>query len=341
MGDQVEKHSVLVVDDTPENIDVIAGVLKPRYRVRAATSGKRALEIARSDSKPDMILLDIMMPDMDGYDVIGILKSNPVTAHIPVIFITAKTDQEDEEKGLAMGAVDYITKPISPQVVLARVKTHLALYNQNRELEKMVKIRTAELHQSRFDVIRHLAKAAEFKDTDTGMHVVRMSHYSKLLALAMETDHEWADLLFNAAPMHDIGKIGIPDNILLKPGKLTPDEWEIMKTHTTIGGDILSDDPSNLIQLAREIAISHHERWDGTGYPGALKGEKIPLSGRIVAIADVFDALVSDRPYKKAWTVEEAIALIEKDSGSHFDPHLVKLFKEHIDEIVVLKEKFS
>lgn len=336
-----QQQTILVVDDTPENIDVLAGVLRASYKVKAARNGKKALEIANSEQRPDMVLLDIMMPDMDGYEVLSRLKANPITAQIPVIFVTAMSELEDEERGLDLGAIDYITKPISPRIVLARVKTHLALYNQNRELERKVQLRTQELRESRFDVIRHLAKAAEFKDTDTGLHVVRMSHYSRIIANAINASPEWAELIFNAAPMHDVGKIGIPDSILLKPGKLTPEEWEVMKQHTVIGADILGDDPSELIQLAREIALSHHERWDGSGYPYGLAGEDIPLSGRIVAIADVFDALVSDRPYKKAWTIEEAMHLIEKDSGTHFDPRLVQAFRQNIPEVLRLKKQLT
>lgn len=338
---QTQQQTILVVDDTPENIDVLAGVLRGSYKVKAAISGRKALDIASSTPRPDMVLLDIMMPEMDGYEVLSRLKSNPITAQIPVIFVTAMTEHEDEEKGLDLGAVDYITKPISPRIVLARVKTHLALYNQNRELERKVHRRTQELRESRFDVIRHLAKAAEFKDTDTGLHVVRMSHYSRIVARAINASAEWAELIFNAAPMHDVGKIGIPDSILLKPGKLTPQEWDVMKQHTIIGADILGDDPSELIQLAREIALSHHERWDGSGYPYGLAGEDIPLSGRIVAIADVFDALVSNRPYKKAWTIDQAMQLIEKDSGTHFDPRLVQAFRQNIAEVVRLKKELT
>ncbi|MES9846245.1 MAG: response regulator, partial [Candidatus Sedimenticola sp. 6PFRAG5] len=224
-------QSILVVDDIPDNIEVLRGVLKPNYTVMAAINGEKALEIARSDSRPDMILLDVMMPGMDGYDVCRKLKEDPKTAGIPVIFITAKDEIENEELGFDLGAVDYITKPIRPRIVLSRVKTHIALYDQNRVLEYKVRERTALLNQTRLQIIQRLGRAAEYKDNETGMHIMRMSNYSRLLARAAGMDDTWVELLYNAAPMHDIGKIGIPDSILLKPGKLDAQEWETMKTH--------------------------------------------------------------------------------------------------------------
>ena len=267
------RQSILVVDDTPENIDVLTGILRPEFRVKAAINGERALKIAFSDPKPDMILLDIMMPVMDGYEVCRLLKKNPATANIPVIFITAKTQEEDEKKGLKLGAVDYITKPINPSIVQARIHTHLALYDQNRELEYKVKQRTHELDETRLQIIQRLGRAAEYKDNETGLHVIRMSHYSRFIAQAYGGNESWVELLFNAAPMHDIGKIGIPDNILLKPGKLNSEEWKIMKQHAEIGADIIGEHPSPLLTLSRIIAATHHEKWDGSGYPNGLAGE--------------------------------------------------------------------
>lgn len=341
MGNKKDKQTILVVDDTPENIDVLSGVLRPEYKIKAALNGEYALKIATGAPKPDMILLDIMMPGMDGYEVCSQLKANPATARIPVIFVTAKNQEEDEKKGLALGAVDYITKPISPPIVLARVHTHLALYDQNRVLEQKVRERTEELQQTRLEIIRRLGLAAEFKDNETGLHVIRMSHYSRLIAEVVEHGDKWSDLVFNAALMHDIGKIGIPDKVLLKPGKLDDEEWKLMRKHPEFGAAIIGKHSSELMQMSREIALSHHEKWDGSGYPYGLKGEEIPLSGRIVAIADVFDALTTERPYKKAWTVEDAVKLINENSGSHFDPNLVPLFHVVMPEILDIKEQHA
>lgn len=336
-----EKKTILVVDDTPENIDVLNGVLRSEFKVKAALNGERALKIVVADPKPVMILLDIMMPGMDGYEVCRQLKANPATQHIPVIFITAKNQEEDEKKGLELGAVDYITKPINPSIVLARVHTQLALYDQNLALDRKVRERTEELHETRLQIIRRLGRAAEFKDNETGLHVIRMSHYSRLIAEALDYGSDWEDLIFNAAPMHDIGKIGIPDSILLKPGKLDEDEWVLMKKHPKFGAEIIGNHDSLILSMSKEIAIAHHEKWDGTGYPNGLKGEDIPLSGRIIAVADVFDALTTARPYKKAWTVEDAVKLIDENSGTHFDPVLVATFREVMPQILDIKEQYA
>ncbi len=339
--DTSNRQTILVVDDTPENIDILSGVLREDYKVKAALNGERALKIVDADSKPDIILLDIMMSEMDGYEVCRQLKANPATHKIPVIFITAKSEDEDEQKGFELGAVDYITKPISPSIVKARVATQLALYDQSRTLEKKVQERTQQLTNTRLEIIRRLGRAAEFKDNQTGLHVIRMSHYTRLIAEALSYDEEWVDLIFNAAPMHDIGKIGVPDHILLKPGKLDDDEWNIMRRHPKIGADIIGDDDSPLLQMAREIAFAHHEKWDGSGYPRRLKGEEIPITARIVAIADVFDALTTVRPYKKAWAIEDAVKLIDEEAGKHFDPHLVTLFHSVLPEILDIREQYA
>nr|WP_199405181.1 MULTISPECIES: two-component system response regulator [Corallincola] len=336
-----DKATILVVDDTPENIDVLAGLLRDDYNVKAAKNGEIALKIAHLSPPPELILLDIMMPGIDGYEVCRRLKEDPVTKHIPVIFVTAKISPEDELRGLELGAVDYITKPISPPIVKARVKTQLALFNQNRELDRKVKEQTATIAETRQKVIERLGRAAEYKDNETGMHVVRMSHYSRILAVAVGMNEADADLLKAAAPMHDIGKIGIPDRVLQKPGKLDAEEWEVMQSHAVIGGEILGDDESELLKLAKLVALTHHEKWNGKGYPNGLAGEDIPLEGRIVAIADVFDALTSERPYKKGWSVEDAIALLEKEAGEHFDPRLVKLFVAELPKVLEVKASFS
>nr|WP_240905880.1 two-component system response regulator [Thiorhodococcus mannitoliphagus] len=331
----------MVVDDTPDNIDVLRGVLRDRYKIKAAVNGEQALRIATKETQLKMVLLDIMMPGMDGYEVCRQLKANPATAKIPVIFITAKNQEADERKGLELGAVDYITKPISPSLVLARVRTHLALFNQNQLLEQKVRERTEELMDTRMEIIRRLGRAAEFKDNETGLHVIRMSHYSRLIAAVVERGDDWSELVFNAAPMHDIGKIGIPDRVLLKPGKLDEQEWALMRRHPEFGADILGRHGSELMHMAAEIALTHHEKWNGSGYPRGLGGTGIPLHGRIIAIADVFDALTTERPYKKAWSVERAVGLIEEEAGSHFDPELVEIFLALLPEVLKIKETFA
>ena len=334
------KATLLIVDDTPENIDVLRGILKESYKLKIATDGEKALKIAKGEHKPDLILLDIMMPGIDGYEVCRQLKSNYITADIPVIFVTAKGEVDDESQGFDLGAVDYITKPVSPPLVLRRVSTHLTLYNKKRLLEGLVKEQTRTIEYTRLQIIQRLGRAAEYKDNETGMHVMRMSHYSQVLALAAGLSSADAALILNASPMHDIGKIGIPDNILLKPGKLDKDEWAIMLQHPQIGVEIIGDHDSLILNLAKEIALTHHEKYNGKGYPNSLKGQEIPLSGRIIAITDVFDALTTERPYKKAWSVEDAIAYIKQEAGEHFDPELVKKFLEIMPDIISLKDKY-
>lgn len=337
---QENRQKILVVDDTPENIDVLVGILKQDYQVKAAINGEMALKIVRA-STPDLILLDIMMPGIDGYEVCRRLKADHTTRHIPVIFITAKIGIQDEIHGLELGAVDYITKPISPPVVEARVKTHLALANQNRELDRKVREQTHQLNETRLQIVQRLGRAAEYKDNETGLHVIRMSYYSKILALAAGMSESDADVLMNAAPMHDIGKIGIPDDILKKPGKLDNNEFDTMRTHAEIGAEIIGDGHSELLEMARTVALTHHEKWNGKGYPKGLKGEEIPRIGRIVAIADVFDALTSERPYKKAWPVEKAVALLEEEAGEHFDAELVALFLQKLPEVLEIKAQYE
>ncbi len=335
------KQCVLVVDDSPENIDLLSEILREDYRVRVATSGEKALKIVYSDEPPDLILLDIMMPGVSGLEICRRLKANPDRRRIPVIFVTAMTSIEDEKLGLEIGAVDYITKPISPPIVQARVRTHLALYDQSRELERMVRQRTQELLTTRQQIIRRLGRAAEFKDNETGNHVLRMSHYARLIALSHGLGEEAANTIFHTAPMHDIGKIGIPDAILLKPGKLDAQEWEVMYQHPVMGAEIIGKHDNELLETARIIALTHHEKWNGSGYPQGLKGEDIPLEGRIVAIADVFDALVSVRPYKKAVPLDEALQYFDNQSGQHFDPALVSAFHQALPEILKIKEIYA
>ncbi len=328
--------TILVVDDNADNIDVLNGILRPHYKIKAALNGELALRIVKKQ-KPDLILLDVMMPGMDGHEVCRQLKSNPVTSDIPVIFVTAKSEIQDETIGFQLGAVDYITKPVSVAIVKARVETHLALYSQQRELERKVRARTEQLEITQLEIIRRLGRAAEYKDNETGMHVIRMSLYSKFLAEKIEANQDWADLLYSAAPMHDIGKIGIADSILLKPGKLDAKEWHEMQRHVQYGSDILGSHNSDLMSLAREVCLYHHERFDGSGYPNQLKGYDIPLSARIVAIADVFDALTSERPYKEAWSIDAALDFLQEKSGQYFDPDLVPAFvacREQIQKVI-------
>lgn len=334
------KPNILVVDDIPENIDVLRGILSDRYIIRAATSGELALRIAERQ-KPDLVLLDVMMPGMDGYDVCRKLKSGLGTAMIPVIFVTAKSETQDEQAGFDVGAVDYITKPVNPALVRARVATHLALADQQLACQRQVVTRTHELEAAQRAAIFMLGEAGHYNDTDTGVHIWRMAAYSAALARAAGWAVERAALLELAAPMHDTGKIGIPDSILKAPRRLSADEWTVMQTHTEIGYRILRKSDSELFQLAATVALSHHERWDGTGYPHGLAGDAIPQAARIVAIADVFDALTMRRPYKQAWSIDRAFATLQADAGSHFDPDLVDCFLAVREEILAIRQQWN
>lgn len=319
---------VLVVDDEPANLRVLNQLLNDTYKLMFAKSGKEALRLVEKE-RPNLILLDVMMPEMTGYEVCEQLKKNVKFKSIPIIFVTALSDPTDEAKGLNLGAVDYISKPISPAVVKARVKTHLSLVD------------VEELKKSRLEVIQRLGRASEYKDNETGMHVMRMSHYSRVIAEAYGFSKADTNNLFSAAPMHDIGKIGIPDSIMLKPGKLTEEEFSIMKRHPEIGAEILGESDSGLIALAKVVSLTHHEKWDGSGYPNQLKGENIPIEGRIVALADVFDALTSVRPYKDEWPVEKAMEFIHSQKGKHFDPELVDCLEQQLDKILDIKERWK
>ncbi|MBT9516291.1 MAG: response regulator [Methyloversatilis discipulorum] len=335
------RQTILVADDTPENIDLLSALLRQDYRVKVATSGEKALAIVNSTEPPDLILLDIMMPGMNGYDVCRRIKANPDRRGIPIIFVTAMTSIEDERLGLEVGAVDYITKPISPPIVSARVRTHLALYDQTRALEDRVRERTAELFASRQQIIRRLGRAAEFRDNETGNHVIRMSYYARLIAQAIGLGPEATELLFNTASMHDIGKIGIPDAVLLKPGPLNKAEWAVMRQHPEIGAEIIGEHDDELLQTARTIALTHHERFDGSGYPRGLIGEDIPLFGRIVAIADVFDALMTARPYKPALPIDETLQVMGRNTGLHFDPALMAVLPSVLPDMLRINATYA
>ena len=325
----IEKPTLLLVDDEPVNLRVLKQLLANDYQLIFARNGEEALKLAPS-RQPNLILLDVMMPGLTGFEVCRQLKQQENTKQIPVIFVTALNDEQDETQGFDAGAVDYITKPISPAIVKARVKTHLSL------------VQADELLDSRLQVVQRLGKAAEYKDNETGMHVMRMSHYSKELALAYGLSEKQAEILLHAAPMHDIGKIGIADSIMLKPGKLTDEEFATMKHHPEIGAEIIGDCGDSVsLKVAKSVSLTHHEKWDGTGYPNGLAGEDIPIEGRICALADVFDALTSKRPYKDAWSIEKTIDFLESQRGKHFEPRLVDLIIEIMPKILDIKATFK
>lgn len=323
---------ILLVDDTKTNLDVLIQSLKDEYKLAVALTGHKALEYARNNS-PDLILLDVMMPELDGFTVCQKLKQDSVTHEIPVIFITAMDASKDKNKGFEIGGVDYITKPFDVIEVKARVKTHLnlklaqqKLKHQNTILEEKVKERTRKIFETQIEILERLGLAAEHRDSETGAHIKRMSEYCRLLGKAAGLPAEEYNNLALASTMHDVGKIGIPDTILLKPGKLTEEEMATMKTHPVLGARILSGSKSRLLEVAEVIALTHHEKWNGSGYPYGLKGKEIPLVGRIACLCDVFDALVSKRPYKEAWPMAKAMSEIRSQSGADFDPELVELF---------------
>ena len=351
----MKKPKILVVDDDERNLKVVSAMLAPlEYDVILARDGIEALEMVEKE-KPDVILLDIMMPKMDGFEVLKILKENEETKIIPVVMVTALKEVEDRAKALELGADDFLTKPVEKLELRARVKSLINvkryydhMRNYQKELEEEVEKRTLELKEAykklkraSLDTIYRLARAAEYKDEDTGAHIQRVSHFAEIVARKMGMDENFCENILYSAPMHDIGKIGIPDHILLKPGKLTPEEWEIMKKHTIIGAKILEGSDVEFIKMAEIIALTHHERWDGKGYPKGLKGEEIPLPGRITAIADVFDALCSKRPYKPAYPIDEVLKIIKEEEGKHFDPKVVSAFFSGIDEILDIKERFK
>jgi putative two-component system response regulator len=360
--DFVEKATVLVVDDTPDNLSLMSGLLKDDYKVKVANGGEKALKIAQSDSPPDLILLDIMMPGMDGYQVCQHLKANPATRDIPVIFLTAKAEVEDEKKGLELGAVDYLTKPVSPPIVMARVKNHLALKAQSdflrdksEFLENEVTKRTKEVMAIQDVTILAMASLAETRDSDTGNHIRRTQFYVKVLAEKLRYHPRFSatltdtfiNTLFKSAPLHDIGKVGIPDRILLKPGRFEPAEFEIMKSHTTLGRDAIQHAEDSLgsqvefLSMAKEIAYGHQEKWDGSGYPEGLVGDSIPVSARLMAVADVYDALISRRVYKEGMPHEKAVSIIVESKGTHFDPDMVDAFVELQEEFKAIAKRYG
>ncbi|HPR96574.1 MAG TPA: response regulator [Thermotogota bacterium] len=333
------KYSVLLVDDIKENLDILNEILKDEYKIKAATNGETALRIAEQ-FKPDIILLDIIMPGMDGYEVCQRLKENPITRKIPVIFVTAKDEDVDEARGFELGAADYISKPIRSLIVKSRVRTQLALSHQMYELSKQVNKRTLELKKTQVEVIKILGRASEFKDNETGMHVVRVGEYSYTIAKAMGLDQEISEIIRDASKLHDVGKLGIPDSILKKPGRLEPEEYELIKRHSEIGANIIKNQDSELLKVAKIIALQHHERVDGAGYPNKLKGSEISLYAKIVALTDVFDALTSKRPYKEAWEFDRAVDYIRMERNKQFDKTVVDAFIKSLEQIRMIHDRF-
>lgn len=354
--------TVLVVDDVPENIAILSGLLLPYYQVRAANCGKRALQVAKTLPKPDLILLDIMMPDIDGYEVLKQLKKNEHTADIPVIFVTALESEFNEEQGFALGAVDYITKPIIPAIVLARVKTHVVLKesqkllkDSNTSLELEVEKRMQENHFIQDASIYALAYLAEIRDPETGNHLRRTKKYMALLCQQLQThpkfiqflNSENIQLLIKSTPLHDIGKVGIPDSILLKAGKLTADERNKMKMHTCLGFEAITlaeqeaEKPIEFLRMAKDVTLYHHEKWDGSGYPHGLSGNNIPIAARLMALADVFDALISQRVYKPPFSLEKTTNIIKEGKNKHFDPDIVDAFIELKDDFHQVALKYA
>lgn len=333
-----EQATVLIVDDSPENLQLLTGILSPHFRVLIARSGREAL--TRLANRPDLILMDIVMPELDGYALCGQIKADPEYSDIPVIFITVNDRPEDEVRGFECGAIDYIRKPFHGPTVLHRVRAQLAAQHHKLGLLQALKHEASQLQRSRLVMIEKLAKATAFKDEETGLHVLRVAHYAQRIAESYGCTPQWCKDLFHAAPLHDIGKIGIPDAVLGKPGKLNDSEWALMKTHTELGAQLLEGDDSDVMVLARAIARHHHERYDGTGYPCGLKGDEIPLEARIVAIADVFDALISARPYKPSLSHEQAFAIIADAAGTHLDPELVSHFLRQRDAMIAISQNY-
>lgn len=341
---------ILVVDDERANLILMDRLLRAEgYTNLTLIDDPRQVMEVYLQNPPDLILLDIRMPYLSGFDLIEKIMAHNDPCTPPILVLTAESSRDYMLRALQAGARDFIGKPFDRAEVVARVRNMLEVqlalrmaHDQKDLLEQVVHERTREIRETRLQVVQRLGRAAEYRDNETGRHILRMSHMSALLAAQCPGwNEDDAEIMLHASPMHDIGKIGIPDAILLKPGKLTPDEWTIMQTHTTIGGDILSGDTSDLLRMAREIALSHHEKWDGSGYPAGLAGNAIPITGRIVALADVFDALTSERPYKKAWSIDDTLQLIRAEAGRHFDPHLVERFLSVIPAVLDIRARYA
>jgi len=342
-----DQKTILIVDDTELNINTLMDLLEDKYDLLAAIDGESALELVEEE-EIDLILLDIMMPGIDGFEVAKRLKSNPKTSDIPIIFITAKTDDESIEQAYEIGGVDYITKPFRAREVLSRILNHLTLSEQSHILEQKVQEKTKELQElnkeledTQREVVFTMGAIGERRSKETGNHVKRVALYSELLAKKYGLSPKEVQLLKEASPMHDIGKVAIPDSILNKPARFTPEEFEVMKEHAKLGYEMLNHSHRPLLQTATIVAHEHHEKWDGTGYPQKLKGEEIHIYGRITALADVFDALGSSRVYKPAWDDEKIFELFKEERGKHFEPKLVDIFFENIDEFLKIRDSLS
>ena len=340
---------ILIVDDEQGNIHVLERMLNAvGYHNITSTTEPRSTPDLYQSMHPDLILLDIKMPGFSGFDVMNALKSLETESYLPILVLTAQLDTETRLRAIQAGAKDFVNKPFIMEEMLARINNllevrmlHNTVCGEKKSLETQVAESSEELRQYQVEIIQRLARAAEYRDNETGMHVIRMSKLCERLARGLGlSDHE-CHLIRHASPMHDIGKIGIPDHILLKPGKLTQEEWAIMKTHSDIGALILSGSESEFLQMAEIIAGSHHERWEGSGYPRGLKGEEIPLVSRIVTVCDVFDALISDRPYKKAWSTEDTVSEMKNQSGKLFDPHVLSVFMTLLPEMIAISQRFS
>ena len=349
LGFDLVQSKILVIDDEYANVILLKKILKSRgFNNVLCTQDPCQVTKLYQEHQSDLILLDLDMPKLDGYGVMQQLNELTNDKPPPILVLTAQHMQSYRQRALDSGARDYVTKPFDTDELLSRVRNllevqlaHKFMLQQNEILEQEVQKRTRIINETRLQIVRHLGRAAEYRDNETGLHIIRMSKMSVIIAKAAGMNEQQCDILLNAAPMHDIGKIGIPDRILLKPGKLNTQEWQTMQTHAQIGADVLDNDDSELMGMARVIAISHHEKWDGTGYPNRLKGEEIPLTARICALTDVFDALTSERPYKKAWSVDKALELIKKEKGKHFDPELVDILLQHLDEILEIRQRYA
>lgn len=343
------ESKILIVDDDQTNVDVLEEILSEYgyQNITSTINPLTAIELYKEEEY-DIILLDILMPELDGFEVMEQFAKIKDISAVPILVLSALTDKDTRLRALSSGARDYLSKPFNPEEVLVRIRNMLEvgiaqkqLRTHNEVLDEKVREKTRELRETRLEIIQRLGIAAEYRDNETGLHIVRMSQISFEIGKRAGLSSYESELLLNASPMHDVGKIGIPDKILLKTGSLNDDEWDIMKQHTTIGAKILTGHQSDLLQAAKTIAITHHERWDGSGYPEGLSRQDIPLLGRIVAIADVFDALTSKRPYKDAWPTERAIMVMEEDSGTHFDPMLLRTFKSCINKVIDIKNKYE
>jgi putative two-component system response regulator len=333
--EDLQSARILVADDQEANVRLLEGILRRvGYTNVSSTTDSRKVLPMYAELQPDLILLDLVMPHVDGFHIMEQLQATAqLGTYLPILVLTADITQEARQRALSIGAKDFVTKPFDHAEVLLRIKNlletrflHSRLRDQNEILAEKVRERTAELEESRLEILKRLAIAAEYRDDDTGQHTQRVGRLSAHLAEALSLPKDYIDLLLEAAPLHDVGKIGIPDSILLKPGKLTAAEFDVMKTHTVIGAKILSGGRSDSIRMAAKIALTHHERWDGSGYPHGLAREEVPIEGRIVAVVDVFDALTHIRPYKTAWTIDRALAEILSQKGKQFDPCVVEAF---------------